>query len=274
MRAIAFALSLMGVAMIIAIAAFSYTTLLLDSERAGFQQAAISIDSTLIADYISTQYTSYCDGDMAYNNPDINPVYMVSAQDVEPVNGQYDYLDRIDDVNNGMFDISSGDVSMTLNDDDNTEISSMSQSIRYSATSTQCDWSDYYQGIHAFRLQAAVQYVEDCYYPFVNRVIDAGIQAITPIYCWLTGWFSSSTNTGDLTPVMSVSETPTMYFDNTPAVTKSAELHHYIPIIIVEGNTDITQSTAGELHMLEVNTYVTFYDIREYFDEVASAWED
>jgi hypothetical protein len=272
MRAIAFALSLMSVAMIIAVAAFSYTTLLLDSERAGFQQAAVSIDSTLVADYITTQYTSYCDGSMAYNNPDINPIYMVSARDTDS-NGVYDYLDRINEVNEGKFDISSGDVAITLNDDENTEISSMSQSVRYSATSTKCDWSDYYEGVHAFRLQAAIEYTENCLSAYLGTIHHIGTTSLRVFLSWLSGFFSTSAEPGDLNPVPSLTDTPTMYFDNTPAVTKNAKLNQKIPVIIVEGDTDMTQSTAGELHMLEVNTYVTFYDIKEYFDQVAEAWE-
>jgi len=271
MRTVSYAIAVISVGMIIAMSTVAYTTLLLESEKAGFQQAAAVLDTSLVADYLVTHYTSYCDGSMAYGNPDINPIFMVSARDADN-NGEYDYVDRINEVNNGKFDIYSGDVKIQLNDEDKSEISSVTQSITYSASTQPCDWEEYHTGINFFRTRAALSYISSFIRPAVDKVTT--IDTILDVLEWVRGLHTSSGETGDLETIPSIAARPVVPFDMTPAMTQTAEINYAIPVIITEGDTaQAEDASAAAIHKLEVNARVTFYDVRQYFEQVSEAWE-
>lgn len=271
MRTISYAVAVVSVGMIIAMSTVAFTTLLLESEKAGFQQAAAVLDTALVADYLTTHYASYCDGSMAYNNPDINPIYLVSSYDFDE-NGIPDYVDRINEVNNGDFDVHTGDVAIKLNNEEQTTIKGVTQSITYSATSTKCNWEEQKTGINEFRLAAAMSYINTFLTPTM-ATINAGIHTMKDVLSWIRSLYSSSAEPADLDVIPSIAGKPSIPFDITPAMTQNAEIHYMIPVIITEGDTTKSTATGASLHKLEITARVTFYDVREYFDKVAEAWE-
>ena len=266
MRTIAYMVALMCVGIIISSSTAVFVVLLLTGEKAGFQQAAATLDTASVADYLTTHYTSYCDGTLAEDNYNINPFYMVSMYDFDG-NGEYDYIQRINEVNDGAFNIYAGGVSFMLNDPEHEELSTVTQSITYNVSSTRCDWSDHVSGIHSLRynaflalrnfMSAAAQQIMD----LLDRALD-----------WINMVFTTSGETGDLDVVLSIPAVPTVPFALTPAVTKSAEIHYTIPVIITEGDTTVSDATAAELHVVEVSSRVTFYDVRSYLNNVTEQW--
>ena len=269
MRVIAYMIAIISIGMVIAASTVAFTTLLLEAERAGFQQASATLSTTLVGDYLVTHYVSYCDGTLANNDININPFYMVSMYDYDG-NGISEYEDRLNEINNGVFNIYSGDVSMILSNPDKDQVNSVTQSITYSATSTYGEWEDKHAGIHTFRANMLARHIATWTSVYAKECVAFVTQFLNNLW----SYFISAPDEGDMPTLPTVYGVELAPFDMTPATTKNAEIHYFIPVIITESNTTATQATAAQLHTIEITARVTFYDIKQYFDAVTEHWEE
>lgn len=267
MRLVAYMLSLIFVGMIVAGSTTVFTSLLLEGERAGFQQAAVMLDTGIVADYVVTDWTPFCDGSLAGGDPMQNQFVMVRATDSDS-DGVTDYEERINDVNSGKFNIYSGNVSIQLNNPDGDTVSSMSQSITYTANSS-LKWEKLVYGGHHLR------------FAFIDKLKAGAFSSLSFGYLKMYDWFpwvfdlfGDSGQQGDIHNLTSITSSTGLQFEMTPAVIKWADVHYTIPVIISEGDVTLAnEASAMQVHLVDINAKVTFFDIREYITEVSEKWE-
>jgi len=270
MRLIAYLISLIFIGILIAATTMAYTTLLLNGERSGFQQAATVLDTGIVADYVATEVMAFSDGTLSGNSPIINTVYMVSARD-EDGNGLIDFEDRVSEINSGMFNIDSSDITIKLNDPDKTSISSISQSIKYSASTTK-KWEEERTGILWFR-QISLDNLLARIGLNSNSLVGTFSTCFSAIE-WLWDYFTSSGQDAVIGLESLSGVTYGLPFSSTPAVIKNANIVYTIPVVISEANTTIYDSTSAQLQVLKLDSFITFYDVKEYISAVSTEWEN
>jgi hypothetical protein len=309
MRLVAFLVSLIFIAMLITATTTQFTVLLLTSERTGFQQASGLLDNGVVADYIVNDNSFFNSGTSvsslaATDEERYNPVYIVTPTDTDN-NGQIDLHDRIEEVNDGVFDIESNDIDVELSipgTNNNLLKNVSSQSIHHRA-SARNTYVEEYSGIVLFRsthmhnLRHAYENVGD----FMKRNNILNLMYNIPVVQWLDHfdlgsisdtitttasslWNSLVILSGNPPPpapndplfdVNKLDSSQMPDYPISPGTIKSSDLTTTIPVVMVDNENPKNRLSDREMQIMAVNlnTKTTYFDAKEYIERITKEWD-